>query len=623
MMFTTTPYILENAYRCPDREELVRQLKKLGADYVVLFTEFNDMDEKCKMIRELIPYFDGHGLKTALWLREIATPFVQSQKLVNEHGVSQTPLMCPLNPQFAEQYRVLFRKYAETGIKTIMFEDDFRMQMVGDAACCFCEDHMAFYRELLGEDLPREELAEKMLRSGPGKYRDAWIEGCQHALRTLARLIREELDKVDPDIEVILDCGPTLFGGDGTDPFELTDILKGTGRPMMRLIGGPYWQDTAKSNLMSVLDFSRHQAYECRKRVAVCLGEVDVYPRPRYTCPSAYAEFFHTAMIADGNFDGVHKYGLDYVSSVYYETGYAEETERNKPLYAEIERIFRGKRAVGVKPFEPFDIVKYTAAVAPAPEQYVMFTPTRDLCSGNSIPTTFEGDGPHLVFGDNAWAYQPEQLKNGTILDITAAKILTERGMDVGLVRAEPCDTPRGPGVDMLDYERFHEYDENILTPSGTTVYDISLKPGATVLSEFDFALKRFISSYSYENAEGMRFLVYGFDGRNAQFRPGLLNNYCRQRQLMAYYEWLSGKKLDAACPGNPYLYTLVKKDENSLAIGLWNFCADRMLGKVIELAEAYREAEFIGCTGQLVGNRIFLEDAPLAFAYCFIHLKK
>jgi len=46
--------------------------------------------------------------------------------------------------------------------------------------------------------------------------------------------------------------------------------------------------------------------------------------------------------------DGILKYMFDYVSSFDYETKYADLAERNQPLYAEIERIFFGRAAVGV-----------------------------------------------------------------------------------------------------------------------------------------------------------------------------------------------------------------------------------------------------------------------------------
>jgi hypothetical protein len=87
--------------------------------------------------------------------------------------------------------------------------------------------------------------------------------------------------------------------------------------------------------------------------------------------------------------------------------------------------------------------------------------------------------------------------------------------------------------------------------------------------------------------------------------------------------EWLNGKKLDAISTKNPDLYILTKKNENSLAIGLWNHFIDPILKPIIELGESYTSARFVNCNGKLVGNKVIL-DAPMgAFTFAFIELTK
>ena len=56
------------------------------------------------------------------------------------------------------------------------------------------------------------------------------------------------------------------------------------------------------------------------------------------------------------------------------------------------------------------------------------------------------------------------------------------------------------------------------------------------------------------------------------------MRSYCRQAQLARLYPWLNGSPVDAICLGNPDLYLLAKKDDNSLAIGLWNYSKDKIL---------------------------------------------
>lgn len=58
------------------------------------------------------------------------------------------------------------------------------------------------------------------------------------------------------------------------------------------------------------------------------------------------------------------------------------------------------------------------------------------------------------------------------------------------------------------------------------------------------------------------------------------------------------------------------KEDEKTLAVGLWNFCADTIFQPVVELGENYDKIEFINCDGKLCGNLVNLSEiAPYVFA--------
>jgi hypothetical protein len=55
---------------------------------------------------------------------------------------------------------------------------------------------------------------------------------------------------------------------------------------------------------------------------------------------------------------------------------------------------------------------------------------TNLLCR-NSIPTSWNENGyPLLIMGENARRIEKDSLKNGAILDVHAARILTEKGID-------------------------------------------------------------------------------------------------------------------------------------------------------------------------------------------------
>ena len=87
-------------------------------------------------------------------------------------------------------------------------------------------------------------------------------------------------------------------------------------------------------------------------------------------------------------------------------------------------------------------------------------------------------------------------------------------------------------------------------------------------------------------------------------------------RQLVDSIEYIRRKPIDAVCLNNPDLYILCKKDNTSLSVGLWNFFADEIFAPKITLADEYKDAQFIHCTGRLFGKEVVLSDlAPFDFA--------
>jgi hypothetical protein len=92
---------------------------------------------------------------------------------------------------------------------------------------------------------------------------------------------------------------------------------------------------------------------------------------------------------------------------------------------------------------------------------------------------------------------------------------------------------------------------------------------------------------------------------------------------LLDGYSWLGGKPLAATCTGHPDLYLMVKTDADSMAIGLWNYFADKIHQPEIELSEIYSSAEFINCEGKLDGNKVIISSTLYAYEFCFVCLKK
>lgn len=115
--------------------------------------------------------------------------------------------------------------------------------------------------------------------------------------------------------------------------------------------------------------------------------------------------------------------------------------------------------------------------------------------------------------------------------------------------------------------------------------------------------------SYRYENSDGNRFLVLNVNTRSGS--SNVLKHYARSKQYSENIPWLSGNKLPAYVYGNPALYIISKKNDSSMAVGLWNFFADTAIDPIVELDSEYSGIEFLNTNGKLDGNKVYLNDIP------------
>ncbi|MBQ8850637.1 MAG: hypothetical protein IJ011_09925, partial [Clostridia bacterium] len=406
--------------------------------------------------------------------------------------------------------------------------------------------------------------------------------------------------------------------------------------PFARLSGAPYWTWKSPSawgnKLQDVIELERMESAWTADGEIELMAEGDTYPRPRFMCPASYLEGFDTALRAAGCMGGILKYAIDYTSSVDYERGYIKAHKRNRALYRSIDMMFGNKRACGIRVYESMrkvadadlDIYKNSGEGA----QNMFFSMAARLLDCQAIPTVYEGDGTcGIAFGENARHLDESARKKGLIIDALAAKILYEQGIDVGI---ESIGKRVSTAV-----EYFYDYDERVTT-YGVGSYDHKFNKNIRVLSEaryngtFSLMSKNADNisvpiSYTYENADGERFLVLNVDMLDCTdtYIGRFMRVSLRGRQIADNVEWLSGNKLPAYCGGNPLLYMIAKRGEDSLSVGLWNFFADPTFENVVELSEEYKEISFIGgASGRLDGNKVYLSDIP-AYGFAAFEVKK
>ena len=234
--------------------------------------------------------------------------------------------------------------------------------------------------------------------------------------------------------------------------------------------------------------------------------------------------------------------------------------------------------------------------------------------SDNTIPTSYTvEDTVGVAFGENARYIPDSALSNGLIIDIKAAKILMEKGIDVGIEKIGSVIT----NVPMLFFTEENEYVES--NYNNSSVFDVTFKNNAKVLTKCGLTGTEYTDTVFYENGNGQKFIVFAFDGYLTP--KDRYRSYSMQNLLIESIAKLN-KPLDAVCKGNPDLYILCRSDKKEMSIGLWNFFADAIENPVIELADKFTSAEFVNCTGRLEKNKIYLSKLS-AFEFAFVKLTK
>ena len=613
-----------------DCEAALIEIEKAGAKRIWLALPRGiEAEEKLQrgleLLKKNMAYFEERGYEVGVWISSLGHGGALAQddpdelvradryeKQVGLEGTSCGDSFCPTGEAFAHDYVDWIGRIVEAGAKMIMIDDDYRLSLRSCGNGCCCERHMAEYCERVGEKVTREQLKELVFSGGPSKYRDAWLDMGHDALIGLAKRIRARVDEVNPEVRMGVCAVMTTWDVDGVNAMELTRTLAGNTKPFLRTIGAPYWAaNEPKSKRMGyVINVSRMQRHWCEASGIELFSEGDVYPRPRYMTPASYLEMFDMALRADGGWDGILKYMIDYSSSVEYEKGYIKRMVRNRPVYDWIEKRMAKGVAEGADVI--CEIERLRKAVLPEGatcgeinEAYFCPSALR-LATECSVPVTFGTRNVHMAFGENGRYITQEQLRDGAVLDIGAARILTERGIDVGIEAMGEAQTVSG-------LEQFPGYGERVAVGNMRRLRAVRLKAGAEALS----FVGEHATAYRYENERGQRFLVYSFDMDASWMEMGVCRSYCRQKQLIEGLEWAGRRRLAAVCAGNPDLYILCKRTEEGMAIGLFNLSADYIADAEIALDGVYEGMETFGCEGELAGENVKLrsELAPYAFA--------
>lgn len=614
-----------------DCSKVIEDARLAGATRIMLAidtlsTNKRIMDHYYNILQAAIREIHEAGLEAAVWFWGLRImedePFTRLTDRLGDK-CRRSHRCCPLDEDFLQFMEAHIKTVAAMHPDLILFDDDLTFEnYTYESIGCFCKLHRARMSELLEEPITdTEELYRKMFTGKPNKYRDALLRVNGDGLKNYAVRMRKAVDSVDPTVRMG-QCGcVTTFDQDGVDSFTLSKLLAGSTKPFLRLIGAPYWEFSGLhgNTLMDVIETERLERSWYPGDDIEILVEGDTYPRPRHQVPAAHLELFDAALRADGSFDGILKYMLDYYSHAGYERGYLARHLKNQPDLGDVHARFASIPCDGVRVYEAMAKTANFDYTHCLPESDVvrhqLFSRAARLLSHNSIPTTYAGAGcAGIAFGENA-RYLPESaFEKPLIIDLPAARILQEMGIDTGI-------SSFGHRFVTVQ-EQFPDMQVTVCKHGGARpyAYDLTLSPSAKVQSHWlkpDSTLSP--ASYTYENSQGHRFLVFCAEGFD--WDKEFYVNYARQDQLLSFLR-NTGAHLPVVCNGNPDLYILCKQNASKLAIGFFNCFADSIEPLTAQLNARYTRAAFFRCRGAVEGTTLRIEKLP-AFEWCYAVLER
>lgn len=612
----------------------LEEFRKAKVERIFLFGVGSVYQKDCALftgqtpLAHYISYFQEKGFEVGVWMGAFGHGdvlvhaskkeyFAEFTKIKGVDGKTVDEGFCPLDEKLQVRFCDAVKIVASMHPDMIMWDDDFRLNVRAYNMGCCCDKHLKLFYDAVGEEIPIEDLERRIFTGGKNKYRTAWLKVMGDSLLDFAKALRNAVDEVDETIRMGACSVYSTWDFDGTDMIAISKALAGKTRPFLRTIGAPYHG----IHPQYVIEHTRMQVAWCKDEDIEIFSEGDVYPRPRYAAPSRFLELFDMGLLSTKATEGIMKYMFDFGFDVNYEMGYNARHVRNTKLREGIAELFHDKEMVGVKvcetmrKVENFDLpTEYKPGVATF-VQNTYFSIAGKLMSENAIPTVYaENTGyPAIIFGENAKYVREKELKHGAILDVVAAKILKERGIDTGIVTSEPC---------FFEREFFTEQKDGF-GAIGSMVKHKALCASAAKVESF-FTPGDFPASYRFENQNGQRFYVllvdmYQSDANNHNY----FFNYYRQKYFTDAHDWLCGKPLPAVCHKNPYLYIQTAKGKDgSMAVALFNMNFDELIEPTIILDKNYSELKCLNCEGTLCENEVILADEIAPYSVAIFEVK-
>ena len=609
--------------------------KKLGVDHIFLcegsrlvLEQGKRYELSIKNTEKHIRIYEDLGYECGVWISTLGygdTIFTNAVEnslytpIRSVVGHETKDAFCPTDKNLVDRFCKVITDLAKASAKMIMLDDDLCLS-VRPGLGCACDTHIAEFSRRIGRTVTLAELPKLLFTGKANRERKIWLDMQGDTLRDFCRTLRNALDRAVPGVRMGFCAGYTSWDVEGVDAIELSQILAGNTKPFLRFTSAPYWlqaQRFGQTPLATFIEHARMQAAWTKNDDIEVFTECDSFPHDRFHTPLSHVQCFDAATMLTKNV-GVLKYFYHYPCKPETERGYINAHLAAENTCKKLQRAFYSRKEVGVRVYEPMHklanaTLATTFDTARSQDQIMRkfaFSEAQMMLSVNAIPTVYDGRGLcGIVFGENANHLTDEAIQNGLILDITAAEILQNQGIDVGLKSSRP--------LKMTVLEDFGD-GTPVSVYAAVDLCDIEVVENARTISEFvdtDYiastSLRRRVpSAYLYENAQKQRFLVYAF---RAQYQPetsGMYLNYRRGEQIASAIEWLGGKPLPVNCTGEPYGYCRCNENDTSAAVAYFNCTSDCIASLDFKFARDVRNVNIIGGKGaQLSPRTVRVED--------------
>ncbi len=514
--------------------------------------------------------------------------------VVGHDGTVCTCCACPLSPAWRRHVAKIWRLYAQARPHVIWVEDDIRTFNHAPARFgCFCPDHMREFSKRVGQPVTREQLVAAMLKPGvPHPWRKVYLDMQAEFMIETVSFLSKVVHAVSPETSLgLMSSGPRVHCLEGRRWKEF-GLAMADGQPLYsRPPMGNYNEDSLRGFYYS--HDSIKITRSCMPEQTIEQTEVESVPFTQYS-KSATFTFLEMAVSFAYGSHGVTMNLFDHAGTpMEDEPVFGRILAEKKPwlnALAERAQVPGTYRGVQLLHHERSSYVKRLPAKAHYWGLMEDGSEAMQALETHGIATTYEDSNVVTATGQTLRAYGDDairgMLKQGLLLDATAAGVLVERGFgpDIGIKSADKpvnIDTLGAFSAEEFNYRLFGGHDRDYLTLTipglggRPSLSVMKPAPGAKVASWIvdPDARRHHPCMIAFRNRMGGRVVVHGLDWASAY--GVAFNHTFRRRQLQGAVRWLAGGRVPLQVNGGVYPLAFRKDTEAFTLVGLFNLTLD------------------------------------------------